>query len=459
MEQKNLVKKIFTEVINPGNCFHCGLCAGLTKNLFKMTDTNKGPIPKLIRKPHKNDISDLKKVVLACPGRGVPYNHLSKKLITSKKSKIIGNHNSLYIASSNSKLIRQNASSGGLVRSLLIELIKSKKVDYVCILDEKKNQLLNFDLLITKTVDKILNSSQSIYQTTPLLHKLNKLKKNKKYVFVGLPEHIASIRILKVKYPKEFNHIKFLISIYAGTNMYPGAVEFYLKGNGINNISDIKKINWRYGEWPGMLRIVTKNKILSLKKFYYNYLIPFFISKNCLITPDFTGELSDISIGDAWSPSLESKGHGYSVAITRTKIFDKILMKLKIKNDLYLKKINLKNTVRMHAHMLEFKKVGSYLRIEKLKKKGPVPLYDLEPQNISFLRKYIESSIGFIILVASNKSVKSIFSLINSRFLGFIFKFIRQIWKSITKPTKRKGLDNIKIISVKNKRVEEFLKT
>ena len=459
MEQKNLVKKIFTEVINPGNCFHCGLCAGLTKNLFKMTDTNKGPIPKLIRKPHKIDISDLKKVVLACPGRGVPYNHLSKKLITSKKSKIIGNHNSLYIASSNSKLIRQNASSGGLVRSLLIELIKSKKVDYVCILDEKKNQLLNFDLLITKTVDKILNSSQSIYQTTPLLHKLNKLKKNKKYVFVGLPEHIASIRILKVKYPKEFNHIKFLISIYAGTNMYPGAVEFYLKGNGINNISDIKKINWRYGEWPGMLRIVTKNKILSLKKFYYNYLIPFFISKNCLITPDFTGELSDISIGDAWSPSLESKGHGYSVAITRTKIFDKILMKLKIKNDLYLKKINLKNTVRMHAHMLEFKKVGSYLRIEKLKKKGPVPLYDLEPQNISFLRKYIESLIGFIISVASNKSVKSIFSLINSRFLGFIFKFIRQIWKSITKPTKRKGLDNIKIISVKNKRVEEFLKT
>jgi len=459
VEQKNLVKKIFTEVINPGNCFHCGLCAGLTKNLFKMTDTNKGPIPKLIRKPHKNDISDLKKVVLACPGRGVPYNHLSKKLITSKKSKIIGNHNSLYIASSNSKLIRQNASSGGLVRSLLIELIKSKKVDYVCILDEKKNQLLNFDLLITKTVDKILNSSQSIYQTTPLLHKLNKLKKNKKYVFVGLPEHIASIRILKVKYPKEFNHIKFLISIYAGTNMYPGAVEFYLKGNGINNISDIKKINWRYGEWPGMLRIVTKNKILSLKKFYYNYLIPFFISKNCLITPDFTGELSDISIGDAWSPSLESKGHGYSVAITRTKIFDKILMKLKIKNDLYLKKINLKNTVRMHAHMLEFKKVGSYLRIEKLKKKGPVPLYDLEPQNISFLRKYIESLIGFIISVASNKSVKSIFSLINSRFLGFIFKFIRQIWKSITKPTKRKGLDNIKIISVKNKRVEEFLKT
>tara|TARA_B100002051_G_C16728451_1_gene636718 strand:+ start:240 stop:1616 length:1377 start_codon:yes stop_codon:yes gene_type:complete len=456
--QKKLVKKIFVEVINPGNCFHCGLCAGLSNNLFKMKETRKGPIPKLIRKPIKDDISDLKKIVSACPGRGVPYNHLSKNLTTLKKSKILGNYNSLYIASSNSKLIRKQASSGGLVRSLLIELIKSKKVNYVCILDENKNKLLNFDLSITKNINKILNISQSIYQTTPLLHKLKKLRKNKKYVFVGLPEHIASLRILKIKYPKEFNHIKYLISIYSGTNMYPGAIDFYLKGNGIDNIKNIKKLNWRYGEWPGMLRIVTKdNKILSLKKFYYNYLIPFFISKNSLITPDFTGELSDISVGDAWSPKLENKGHGYSVVITRSKVFDKILTKLKRKKSIYLKYINFKNTVSMHAHMLEFKKVGSYLRIEKLKKKGPVPLYDLKPKNISFLRKKIELLIGLIISTASNKNVKSFFSLINSTVMGFIFKILRQLWKSITKPTKRKGLDNLKIIKVKNKRVEEFV--
>ena len=41
--------------------------------------------------------------------------------------------------------------------------------------------------------------------------------------------------------------------------------------------------------------------------------------------------------------------------------------------------------------------------------------------------------------------------------MGFIFKILRQLWKSITKPTKRKGLDNLKIIKVKNKRVEEFV--
>ena len=158
MEQKILVKKIFTEVINPGNCFHCGLCEGLSNNLFKMINTNRGPIPKLIRKPLKKDISDLKKIVHSCPGRGIPYNYLSTKLNAPKKSKIIGNYNSLYVASSNSNLIRRNASSGGIVRSLLVELIKSKKVDYVCVLDEKENKILNFDLLVTKNIEKILNA-------------------------------------------------------------------------------------------------------------------------------------------------------------------------------------------------------------------------------------------------------------------------------------------------------------
>ena len=118
--------------------------------------------------------------------------------------------------------------------------------------------------MITNNLNKIYFSS--IYPTTPLLHRLKNLKKNKRYVFVGLPEHIASLKVLKLSYPKEFDHIKILISIYSGTNMYPGAIEFYLKGNGIKTLKDVRKINWRYGEWPGKLRIITRLiRILSLK--------------------------------------------------------------------------------------------------------------------------------------------------------------------------------------------------
>ena len=33
-------------------------------------------------------------------------------------------------------------------------------------------------------------------------------------------------------------------------------------------ILNVKQLNWRYGEWPGMLREVTRdNKVLSLRNF------------------------------------------------------------------------------------------------------------------------------------------------------------------------------------------------
>ena len=104
--------------------------------------------------------------------------------------------------SSTKNIIRKKSSSGGVIRTLLIELIKLKKIDYVCILDQQRGKVLNFDILVTNNDQKILNSSQSIYQTSPILHRLKELKKNKKYAFVGLSEHIASLRILKNMYPK-----------------------------------------------------------------------------------------------------------------------------------------------------------------------------------------------------------------------------------------------------------------
>ena len=220
-------------------------------------------------------------------------------------------------------------------------------------------------------------------------------------------------------------------------------IEFYLKDNGINSLQEVSKINWRFGEWPGKLRILTKNnKILSLEKFYYNYLIPFFISKNSLITPDFTAELSDISVGDAWSPNLENKGHGYSVIVTRTKEFDIILKKLNLDKKIELNQINQSKALSMHAHMIEFKKIGSFLRLEKLKKNGPVPEYDLKPNSISIKRKLIEYIIGLAISLSSKKLTRLFFSYISSNIMGPLFQFIRVLGKVLPKQQKKRFISN-----------------
>ena len=110
----------------------------------------------------------------------------------------------------------------------------------------------------------------------------------------------------------------------------------------------------------------------------------------------------------------------------------------------------------MHSHMIEFKKVGSYLRLQKLKKKGPIPLYDLKPLKISFTRNLIEILIGLIINISSKTYTKYAISLISSKIMGYLFQVLRSSWKYISKPTKRKGLANLKLIKIENKRSNEF---
>ena len=55
---------------------------------------------------------------------------------------------------------------------------------------------------------------------------------------------------------------------------------------------------------------MSDGKILKAEKFYYNYLIPFYITKGSLLSIDFCNELTDISVGDAWHPKYEKQGKG-----------------------------------------------------------------------------------------------------------------------------------------------------
>ena len=60
--------------------------------------------------------------------------------------------------------------------------------------------------------------------------------------------------------------------------MYPGAISFYLRGNGIKNNKDIKK---SIGDTENgqKIRIIMKNKKILSLKFYYNYHTFFYIEK------------------------------------------------------------------------------------------------------------------------------------------------------------------------------------
>ena len=243
------------------------------------------------------------------------------------------------------------------------------------------------------------------------------------------------------KHPSTRN-IEYILGPYTGTNMYKEAIRSFLRGRGVDDSEKIQSLEWRAGEWPGYLEIKLENgKVFKAEKFYYNYLTPFFITKSSLIGCDFTNELTDISVGDAWSPIYEKQRKGFSIVLSRTAKGDEILKSMYKNKFISLESIELVKAMGMHGHMLDFKKRGSFIRLDNLRKKGKlIPDYGYRPVNISTSRKIVEKIISGIFYFAAHPVCQSLSEYIPLYILGPTFNFFRVYWKKLSKPTKRKGL-------------------
>jgi coenzyme F420 hydrogenase subunit beta len=112
-----------------------------------------------------------------------------------------------------------------------------------------------------------------------------------------------------------------------------------------------------------------------------------------------------------------------------------------------LKKVDPIKASDMHGHMLDFKKRGGYIR-NKLRKLFGIysPSYGYKPKKISLSRIFVEIIISLIFRVGKTGIARWIISKIPDSYIGPIFDKLRLFWKSISRPTKRKGLSEYKVI-------------
>lgn len=433
----NLLKN---NVIDRGLCTHCGLCSGLSEKSIEMIDTDRGPIPTSVA--DKNYLDPI--VLDACPGKGLHYPELNKNIFNKIPDNwLIGNYMDLFIGYSKNEKVRSKGASGGIISQALIYLLESKMISGAITVKMGKIKPWEAEPQISKNKKEVLECSQSVYAPVPILKILDEIEEfDGDLAMVGLPDQIAAIRFLKQKNHPIAKKIKYFIGPYVGTNMYFESIRGFLRSEDINEINEIKTLKYRDGEWPGYLSIVLKNgRRFKLEKFYYNYLIPFYITKSSLISVDFTNELTDISVGDAWNPKYEKIGKGFSVVISRSENGKKILNEMQKKNLINLERIDEKEAIKMHAHMIEFKKRGSFIRMKFLRMMGKkTPVFGYEILKIPVSRYIIELFMSTMFLLSSSMLGRKISELIPKRILGPSFNFFRKNWKRLTKKSKRKGL-------------------
>ncbi len=348
-----------------------------------------------------------------------------------------------YVGHASDEFIRRNGASGGVITAVLIHLLETQKIAGAICLKVGKSVPYRAEAVIARTKEEIIACAQSVYSVTPTNVILSKLSKEQgPFAYVGLPDQVASIRKLQQAGHKDALKIKYILGPYTGTQMYFESIRSFLRSHGVHSEREIVDLKYRAGEWPGYLQIVLRDgRVLKAEKFYYNYLIPFFITSSSLQLADFTNELTDISVGDAWNPKYEQQGKGFSVVLSRSTQGEEILLEMSRNNFLALEEIPLQKALDMHGHMLDFKKRGSFIRNGWKKAR---PDYGYSPENIPFSRYVVEFFLACIFSMARTKQACWVVEHLPLTIVGPLFNWFRKSWKGMSKPTKRKGLRETK---------------
>ena len=445
-EAERLWRRLNAKVIEAGNCMHCGACAGLNPSLVGMADTPRGPLPQLKRPLAASDEPGLALAWAVCPGRGVPFPELFDHLGAPPVSWLLGPYRAIYLGHATDERIRRKAASGGVITALLIHLLETGRVEAALVVRVGLRTPECAEAVLARSRDEILAASQSAYEVLPALHLLPEITGSQgQLAMVALPEQAAAVRMLQAAGHPGARKIGFIAGPYVGTNMYRGAVRAFLAGHGIPPEASIRSLEWRAGDWPGRLRIeLADGRIFQAPKFYYNYLTPFYLARNTLITPDFTNELADVSVGDAWLAELEAAGGGHSVVIARTETGRLALDEMRRTRLLELEEISAERAIAMHAHMIDFKKRGAFLRLERDRRRGrPVPVYGYRPAAVPMSRRMVERILAGFLWIGRRRGL---LLFLPPGLLGPLFSLIRRGWKAVSKPVKRRGLSATRFV-------------
>jgi coenzyme F420 hydrogenase subunit beta len=434
-------EKLKTEVIDTGLETGCGTAVGVSEGSLQYKEV-KG----ILTVVKNNNNSVPRTSYEACPGRYCNYPKLNEFVFNKQPENMLaGVVQKAYIGHATDESIRRNGASGGAITQALIHLLETGKITGAVCLKMGAEVPWRAKPIVARTKEEILACAQSVYSATPTNVILEELADEEgPLAYVGLPDQVAGIRKLQQMNHPSVKNIKYVFGPYMGTQMEFEAIRSFLRSHGVRSEKEIVDLQYRAGEWPGYLQIKLQDgRTIKAKKFYYNYLIPFFITSGSLQLCDFTNELTDISVGDAWSPKYESQGGGHSVILARSSAAVELLESMKSQNLISLDEISLNEALDMHGHMIDFKKRGSFIRNNW---KSVQPDYGYKPESIPASRIGVEWVLRIFFSIGKMKIARWTVEHLPLSIVGPCFNTLRKSWKNASRPTKRKGLKKMKFI-------------
>lgn len=346
--------KSIEDVVKSDLCLGCGLCTIRGNYIMNYSETKGKYIPSMVR---QCDDVELK----ICPGKGYNIKRGSAQLYSdnAEYSVDLGYVNNQFAVSSLSDRILQNASSGGVMTQIILYLLEKKIVDNVVVTKFiYTDNGVRTHTFFSNSAEKVLEAQGSKYcpvNMDSFIKELDSYKHNK-FAFVGTPCQIAAVREIQQLDKAVRENLVLTIGTFCGGFKSYNNIRKLAQRNGVD-YKNVVYFRFRGGGQPGSLLMndVHGNSYNVDYPVYSGY-TGYSKLLRCHLCVDATGELADISCGDAWLEEYIEDKKTWSIVLCRNRLATSVLQGMEAEHKIVLRGISNEKIGKSQRQNLKSKK-------------------------------------------------------------------------------------------------------
>lgn len=376
------MKNNVLQTVNNGLCMGCGICQDIcTKKCIRIEhgiDLNYPIVD-------NNNCTECGLCLKVCSGIGINIGERSERLFNKPDinyNTILGYYHRCYTGYSLNKNIRFHSSSGGVLSTFLIYLLRHNIIDGAAITGWSNKDPMRPQPFIARSPKEVICGRGSKYCVVSMEGIANEIINNPgKYVVVGLPCHIHAYRKFADINKKFRESVIGYFAIYCSSNRTMRSQKYLMSKYGVDK-SKVKYFAYRDEGCLGNMNFRGESFVPIQRVAYENYwqgMRGFFNVPRCSTCIDHYGELADVCFGDIFMGEFANDKIGINSLLSRKDFWTKLLTDAAKNRWIQIKKLEPDDLIKCQGYAIRQKKgkgVAAAFAVRKLLGMS-IPEYDV----------------------------------------------------------------------------------
>lgn len=377
-------RNILSEIVDPGICIGCGICAAVCP--AKTLHVSPNAIGAYEPRGGEACLAACDSCLRVCPQSDcvAARDALARELFPLTTGicaePTIGHFRSAVLGHVADEARRLHGASGGIASWLLAELIRNNIVDAVISVGPAQECRMLFAYRISENPDDVLGCSKTAYYPVEMSAVLERILREprRRYAVIGVPCFINGLRLAGLVNRRLKNRIVFHAGLTCGHQKTKGYADYVVSMLGLDPRS-VRSVCFR-GKDPAksadehMVFIASSEQ--ETRKIYWCdgvsaiWRTGQFGMPGCRYCDDLFGELADVSFMDAWMPECTKDGRGTSIVVTRSEIAESIIRRGIDSGGLTCRDVPVRTAVESQWGQVLAKTCGLSRRLWRANKRG-----------------------------------------------------------------------------------------